>query len=93
MPKATHTAKISGIKRDFLLVIFLFLEEEIRAGGFGMNLSDALRRLGALEGRRYEILALENGAIAPRRGETPWQSAGLDAPQIQKTIRRLADAE
>ncbi|MBO7341718.1 MAG: hypothetical protein J6U87_03450, partial [Clostridia bacterium] len=67
----------------------LFLEEEIRAGGFGMNLSDALSRCGALEGRRYELLALENGFLNTRRGESPWQSAGLDAAQIQKALCRL----
>ena len=67
----------------------LFLEEEVRAGGFGMNLSDALVRCGALEGKRYEILALENGFLNTRRGESPWQSAGLDAAQIQKALCRL----
>ncbi len=70
----------------------LFLEEEIRAGGFGMNLSDALARSGALEGRRYEIMALENGFLNTRHGEEPWQSAGLDAAQIEKTLCRLAGA-
>ena len=88
-PYATVAEQLSPLLQGNVL----FLEEEIRAGGFGMNLSDALRRIGALEGRCYEILALENGAIAPRRGETLWQCAGLDVPQIQKTIRRLADAE
>ena len=71
----------------------LFLEEEIRAGGFGMNLSDALSRMGALTGRRYEIMALENGFMATRHGESLWQTAGLDAAQIQKTICRLANAD
>jgi 1-deoxy-D-xylulose-5-phosphate synthase len=69
----------------------LFLEEEIRAGGFGQNLSDALMRRGALVGRRYEIMALETGFIATRHGEQLWQTAGLDATQIQKTLCRLAD--
>ena len=67
----------------------LFLEEEIRAGGFGMNLSDRLRREGALEGRRYEIMALENTSVTTRHGESLWQSAALDAARIQKTICRL----
>ena len=71
----------------------LFLEEEIRAGGFGMNLSDALARIGALTGKRYEIMALENGFIATRHGERLWQTAGLDAAQIKKTLCRLAGAE
>lgn len=68
----------------------LFLEEEIRAGGFGVHLSDALLRTGALAGRRYEIMALENGFITSRRGEELWQTAALDAAQIKITLRRLA---
>ena len=88
-PYAAVAERVSPLLRGNIL----FLEEEIRAGGFGMNLSDALRRLGTLDGKRYEIIALENGFITTRHGETLWQSAGLDAAQIKKTIRHLADAE
>ena len=77
----------------FLQGAVLFVEEEIRAGGFGMNLSDALRRLGALDGKRYEIMALENGFMTTGHGQTPWQCAGLDAAQIQKVLCRLASEE
>ena len=88
-PYADVAARVLPLLRGNLL----FVEEEIRAGGFGMNLSDALRRLGALEGKRYEIIALENGFVTINHGQTPWQSAALDAAQIEKTIRRMADAE
>ena len=70
----------------------LFLEEEIRAGGFGMNLRDALDRADALNGR-CEIMALDNAFIAPVKGQTPLQAAGLDAARIKETLRRLATEE
>ena len=88
-PYTTVAARIAPLLRGDVL----FLEEELRAGGFGMNLSDALRRKGALDGKRYEIMALEDGTIATRRAETLWQSAGLDAAQIQQKIRVLAGKE
>ena len=88
-PYAAVAARVAPLLRGNLL----FLEEEIRAGGFGMNLSDALMREGALDGKRYEIMALENGFVTTRYGETLWQSAGLDAPQIKKALHRLANAE
>lgn len=88
-PYATVAARVKPLLRGNLL----FLEEEIRAGGFGMNLSDALARTGALDGKRYEIMALEDAFVATRNGEGPWQSAGLDAARIQKTLCRLASKE
>ena len=71
----------------------LFLEEEIRAGGFGVNLRDALDRAGATSPRRCEIMALENAFITPVTGQTPLQAAGLDAGSIKETLRRLAAKE
>ncbi len=87
VPYATVAARV----KPLLCGNLLFLEEEVRAGGFGMNLSDAILRLGALDGKRYEIMALENGFITTRHGESLWQTAGLDAAQIRRTLCRLAD--
>ncbi len=84
-PYAAVAARLTPLLRGDLL----FLEEEIRAGGFGMNLSDALARKGALVGKRYEIMALESGFMHACHGETLWQTAGLDAAQIQKVICRF----
>ena len=69
----------------------LFLEEEILAGGFGMNLSDALKRIGALNGRRYEILATVDGFLVPSAGQTVWQAAGLDADTVLDVAKKLID--
>ena len=88
-PYETVAARVAPMLRGNLLL----LEEEIRAGGFGINLSDALVRQGAMVGKRYEIMALENGFLASRYGETLWQTAGLDAAQIKKTLCRLAVME
>ena len=71
----------------------LFLEEEILAGGFGMNLSDALKRIGALDGRRYEILATVDGFLIPSAGQTVWQAAGLDADSVLNVAKKLINKE
>lgn len=69
----------------------LFLEEEILQGGFGMNLAEALRDLGALNGRLYQILATVNGFLTPAAGQTPLQAAGLDADAVTKAALALID--
>ena len=67
----------------------LFLEEEIRAGGFGEHLQAALTAIGAMEGRRSAILAAENAFVTPGAGETVYEAALVDAAQIIKTTHRL----
>ena len=65
----------------------LFLEEEIRAGGFGMMLSDALIRRGAMTGRDYAILATDDSFVGQSRPEPIYRTAGVDAEAIAATIR------
>lgn len=65
----------------------LLLEEEIMAGGFGMNLTEALKKIGALDGREYRILATEDGCLTPAAGQTPLQAAGLDVDSVLKTAQ------
>ena len=71
----------------------LFLEEEIRAGGFGMLLSDELIRMGELATRPYAILAVDDDFVHPRavdgRPEPIFRTAGVDAAAIAVQIRRL----
>ncbi len=69
----------------------LLVEEEIRAGGFGMNLSDALIRLGAMEGRRYAICGTENAFCAPAAEETVLSHAGLDATALWQAAMNLLE--
>jgi 1-deoxy-D-xylulose-5-phosphate synthase len=65
----------------------LFLEEEIRAGGFGMMLSDSLIRLGAMTGRAYAILAIDDSFVSQSRPEPIYRTAGVDAEAIAETVR------
>ena len=67
----------------------IFLEEEIRTGGFGMNLADALARRGALAGRCHLILGTENAFSACLAGQTPLQHAGLDAASVYEAAQNL----
>ena len=67
----------------------LFLEEEVRGGGFGMHLVDAMQRAGVE--RRYAILATENGFITPAPGQTPLEAAGLGAKDIKNAILALKE--
>ena len=64
----------------------VFLEEEIKNGGMGMVLADALRRLGALDGRDYSIIALEDGFVRAQAGESIYETAGVCARDIIELI-------
>ena len=67
----------------------LFLEEEIRAGGMGMLLSDALRNFDVMQNKTSEILALRDAFLTPKAGQTMYEAAGLDAGSIAETIRKM----
>jgi len=64
----------------------IFLEEEIRNGGMGMILSDNLRRLGVLDERSFSILALEDGFVRAKKGESIYKTAGVSAEDICEII-------
>ncbi len=70
-------------------VPLLFLEEELRAGGFGMMLSDALTRCGGMDGRRFAIMATDDSFVSQSRAEPVYRTAGLDAEAIADTLRSL----
>ena len=84
-PRFAHYA---GVKSARLI---LFLEEEIKTGGMGMLLSEALRELGSLEGKQYSIMALENAFIRSEKDKTVYESAGLSADDILKGITVTGD--
>ena len=67
----------------------LFLEEEIRAGGFGMMLSDMMIRQGTMENRRYAILATDDSFVCQDSPEPIYHTAGVDAMAIAEQIRAL----
>ena len=67
----------------------LFVEEEIRAGGFGMMLTDALRRNGGLAGHPNAVLAIANGFVTQGKNETILRTAGVDAEAMTAAIKGL----
>ena len=67
----------------------LFVEEEIRAGGFGMMLTDALRRNGGLTGHPNAVLAIANGFVTQGKNETILRTAGVDAEAMVKELKTL----
>lgn len=66
----------------------LFVEEEIRAGGFGMMLSSELQKREGFKSLRFDILAPEESFVIRKSDEHIWKTAGVDAESIANKIRR-----
>ncbi len=64
----------------------LFLEEEIRAGGMGMMLFDALSKQEKMQNKSVAIMALDDEFGIQERDEPIWRSVGLDRDSIVKII-------
>ena len=65
----------------------LFAEEEIRAGGFGMMLADALGRDPAFfAGHPYRILAVDDTFVPQDKPEPICHTAGVDAEAMADAI-------
>jgi len=68
----------------------IFLEEEIRSGGMGMNLSDEMNRKKMLDGVKYSLIATDDNFVEKRRsGENIYISAKVDAETIVRTAKEL----
>ncbi len=68
-------------------VPILFAEEEIRAGGFGMMLTDALSRDPAFfKGRQHGILAVDDSFVIQDKPEPIRHTAGVDADAMATII-------
>ena len=65
----------------------VFLEEEIRAGGFGMMLSDAMAKQGTLP--RHAIMAIDDNFVVQTKNESVYTTAGIDADCIVRTVHTL----
>ncbi len=71
----------------------VFAEEEIRAGGFGMMLSDTLRRHPDFDGRKLSVVAVEDNFVVQERDEPIRRSAEVDAEAIAtRTVALLSRA-
>ncbi len=67
----------------------LFAEEEIRAGGFGMMLADALSAYPDFAARTHRILAVEDSFVIQTRPEPICHTAGVDAAAIAHALEEM----
>ena len=67
----------------------VFLEEEIRSGGMGMLLCDAMTRKGMLNGKKVAIMALDDNFAERKRDISVYREFGLSAENIVKTVKSL----
>ena len=73
-----------GVKR------IIFLEEEIRSGGMGMNLADKLGAYLCDNGISYGIVATDDSFVcAVNKGQMIYDAAGVGKADICKAIRAL----
>ena len=66
----------------------IFAEEEIRAGGFSMMLSNTLRDMGALDSIKYGIVATDSFVIQTKN-ENIYKSAGIDKDALTNKAKEL----
>ncbi len=69
----------------------IFAEEEIRNGGFGMLLSDAIKKQGRIKGIRYDIVAASDPFVKRREGERFIEASGISASDISCRMKSLVD--
>lgn len=67
----------------------IFCEEEIKAGGFAMILSEKMRRSSALDGVKYDIVATDDSFVIQKRDENIYVSAGIDAQSLVEACKNL----
>ena len=64
----------------------LFLEEEIKAGGMGMMLSNALSRHSIMENKTVCVMATDDNFALQEKNEPIWKTVGVDRDSIVKNI-------
>lgn len=87
-PYDTAAKKIADVLPQNASVIFL--EEEIRSGGMGANLSDTLIRMGVLKSDNIRIMAVDDDFLATReKGRSIYDTADLDKEHIYKAAKEM----
>ena len=85
-----ETAKIIEALIPNSVSAVLFLEEEIRSGGAGMNLVDKMNAFLDKKAISREILAVDDSFVTKlEKGKSIYESAGIDSKNIIKTIENL----
>lgn len=87
MPYADLARDVAAAMPDSVRRV-VTLEEEIKAGGFGMMLRDALDAIGAIGDRATRIIAVEN-SFADKYGDDIYASMGLDGASVAEKIRKM----
>ncbi len=68
----------------------IFLEEEIRSGGMGINLSDMLIRMNVLKSDNIRIMAIDDSFITVReKDQSIYDAAGLSKEDIYHTAKEM----
>ncbi len=67
----------------------IFAEEEIKAGGFSMMLSEAMRKKGMLRGVKYDIVATDESFVIQTIDEDIYKSAGVSAYHLENAYKNL----
>lgn len=67
----------------------IFLEEGIKNGGAGMILREQLSDCLNTRGIRSRVLAVDDPFLPSERGKTMWETAGIDASAVVRTVHTL----
>ena len=81
--KIGDVLKRTGAKR------IIFCEEEIKAGGFSMMLSEAMRKSGALDGIKYDIVATDESFVIQTVDEDIYTTALVDRDSLIAAYKNL----
>ena len=82
--------EIGGMLDNIRPENILFVEEEIKNGGFGMLLSEKMKEKGLLDSIKYDILATEDAFVKRAEGESFISAAGVDHKGIIKRIKAFS---
>ncbi|MBQ4091419.1 MAG: 1-deoxy-D-xylulose-5-phosphate synthase, partial [Clostridia bacterium] len=67
----------------------IFVEEEIRSGGFGMLLCDKMTPKGYLKDKNVRIMAADDPFVICQKGQSYLEASGLDSVSIAKVIAKM----
>ena len=65
---------------------FVYLEEEILSGGFGMNLSFEIGKMARFESAKHEIVAVEDNFAVTDSERNAWEAAEVDTISLYNRI-------
>jgi 1-deoxy-D-xylulose-5-phosphate synthase len=65
----------------------MFLEEEIKRGGMGMLMYEAMKPYAVMENKTILAMALEDPFCVPAKGQNCFMAAGLDGTSIAERLK------